>query len=434
MRFVGKQHVLIVVENLPVPFDRRVWMEATTLQKAGYDVSVICPVGKGCERTYEVINGVHIYRHPLPPEGNGALGYMREYASALRWELKLAKHVWNERPFDAIHICNPPDLLFMVAGYFKARYGTKVVFDQHDLNPELYLDKYGRKDGFYHTLVAAEKATYATADVVIATNESYREIALTRGQKRPEQVFVVRSGPDLNRFKPTAANPAFKRGKRFLVGYLGVMGQQEGLDYLLRSIREIVYGQGRRDIQFMLVGSGPALPELQTLATRLGIADQVEFSGRVPDAELLERISSCDVCVNPDPKTPFNDKSTMNKILEYMALGKPIVQFDTLEGRRSAAEASLYAKANDELDFADRILELLANPTRARTMGQLGLQRMRDALAWNHQAPKLLAAYDRLFGRQPAPGKLAPATPLIPTWPGAPDRPAVRDARAWNGW
>ncbi|MDB5100933.1 MAG: glycosyl transferase, group 1 [Cyanobacteria bacterium RYN_339] len=392
MRSAGS--VLIIVENLPVPFDRRVWMEATTLQRAGYEVSVICPVGKGYEAEYEELDGVHIYRHPMPPEGNGALGYLREYAVAIRWELKLAKKVWDERGFDLVHICNPPDFLFLVAGYFKAFKGVKVIFDQHDINPELYEAKYGRRDIFYATLLAAERATFATADVVISTNESYREIALTRGKKADDQVFIVRSGPDLKRFKPTIANGAYRRGKRFLVGYLGVMGQQEGIDCLLRSIQHIV--KTRTDIHFMLIGNGPAFDELQALVIELGIGDYVEFTGRVGDAELLERLSTCDVCVNPDPKTPFNDKSTMNKILEYMALGKPIVQFDILEGRRSAAAASLYA--TDEVDFAAKILELLGDPLRSALMGQEGRRRMSQALEWAHQAPKLLAAYARAFG------------------------------------
>lgn len=399
MRSAGK--VLIIVENLPVPFDRRVWMEATTLQRAGYEVSVICPVGKGYEAEYEVLEGVHVYRHPLPPEGHRAAGYLREYAVATGWEFRLALRVWRERGFDVIHVCNPPDLMFMVAAFFKAVHGVRVVFDQHDINPELYEAKYGRRDVFYHALVAAERATFKTADVVISTNESYREIALSRGRKHPDDVFIVRSGPDLGKFRPKPPNPAYRNGRRHLVGYLGVMGQQEGIDLLLHAIHHLVSVNQRYDIQFMLIGSGPAIADLKVLATQLGIDDVVEFAGRVPDAELLERLSSCDMCVNPDPKNPFNDRSTMNKILEYMALSKPIVQFDLMEGRRSAAGASLYAKANDPQDLAANIVELLADPFRGAQMGHEGRLRMEDALSWSHQAPRLLAAYRRAFGLKP---------------------------------
>jgi len=330
--------VLIVVENLPSPFDRRVWMEATTLTRAGYEVSIICPQGKGYEERYEVIDDIHIYRHPMPPDISSVKGYLTEYATAVYWEFRLAQRVWKERGFDIVHICNPPDLLFLTAGWFKLFKGVKVIFDHHDINPEMYEAKYGRKDFFYYGLRLVERLTFATADTVICTNESYREIALTRGGKKMDDVFVVRSGPDLSIFQPTPPNSAYRRDRRYLVGYVGVMGEPEGIDYLLESIRYLVYDQNRRDIQFMLMGSGPMFEQLQDLAKQLGVDEFVEFTGRIPDDELLERLSSCDVCVNPDKKMPYNDKSTMNKIMEYMAMGKPIVQFDLKEGRQSAGK------------------------------------------------------------------------------------------------
>lgn len=386
--------VLILVENLPVPFDRRVWMEATALRQSGYEVSVICPVGKGCEREYEELEGIHIYRHPLPPERSSAAGYIREYLWALRWEFRLARRVWKERGgFDLIHLCNPPDLLFLVALRYKLLRGVRVIFDQHDLNPELYEAKFGKRDLFYHALRLAEKWTFRTADAVISTNESYREVALQRGGKKPEQVFVVRSGPDLSRFVPQEGRADYRGDAAWLVGYVGVMGEQEGIDVLLQAVRELVHVRGRRDIRFMLIGGGPAVPDMKRLAADLGVADCVEFAGRVPDEELIARLSSCDVCVNPDPKTPFNDRSTMNKILEYMALGKPIVQFDLLEGRRSAGEASLYAEPNDPADFAGKIEALLADPEERARRGAIGYARMRDVLEWRHQIPQLEAAY-----------------------------------------
>lgn len=387
--------VLIVVENLPSPFDRRVWMEATTLKKAGYEVSIICPQGKGYEKSYEVIDEIHIYRHPMPPDISSIKGYLSEYAAALYWEFRLAHRVWRERGFDIIHICNPPDLLFLVAGWFKFFKGVKVIFDHHDINPEMYEAKYGRRDIFYYGLRLVERLTFATADTVITTNESYREIALTRGGKPPENVFVVRSGPDLSRFQVTAPNSNYRGAKKYLVGYVGVMGEPEGIDYLLEAVRYLVYNRDRRDIHFMLIGSGPMFEQLQRLAKQLQIAEFVEFTGRIPDEELLERLSSCDVCVNPDKKMPYNDKSTMNKIMEYMAMGKPIVQFDLKEGRQSAGEASLYAEGNNAIDLADKITELLADSARRQEMGDLGLQRMKESLEWRYQIPQLLGAYGR---------------------------------------
>lgn len=391
MESVGK--VLIIVENLPIPFDRRVWMEATTLKNAGYEVSVISPKGKGFESDYELIEGIHVYRHPMPPDESSVKGYFREYFCALRWEFKLARKIWRERRFDVVHICNPPDLLFLVAGWFKLLKGVKVIFDQHDINPELYETKYGRRDLFYKALCLAERVTFSIADIVISTNESYKEIALTRGGKSPEQVFIVRSGPDLSKFSPVTPNPAYGMGKKYMVGYVGVMGEQEGIDYLLKSIKYIVKEKHRQDIHFMLIGGGPVVEQLKELTKEFGIQSFVEFTGRISDEELLARLSSCHVCVNPDKKTPFNDRSTMNKVLEYMALGKPVVQFDLLEGRRSAAEASLYAKPNDYIDFAEKIIELIENADRSIMMGEVGRRRMEYELEWRYQVPKLLNAY-----------------------------------------
>lgn len=387
--------VLILDENLPVPFDRRVWMEATSLRSAGFEVSVICPVGHGHEARYECIDGVHVYRHSMPPEGASALGYLREYAVALYHEFRLAAHVRRERGFHVIHTCNPPDLLFLVALWHKLRHGTRMIFDQHDINPELYVAKYGRKDVFYHLLRLFEWLTFRVADVVVSTNESYRSIALGRGGKSAEDVFVVRSGPDLDRFSPTAPNPAYRRGRSHLVGYVGVMGEQEGIDCLLEVVHHVVHERGRDDVQFMLVGGGTALERMQAYAKKLEVDPYVEFSGRVPDEELLERLSSCDVCVNPDPVNPFNDKSTMNKVLEYMALGKPIVQFDTTEGRNSAGDAAAYVAADDHRHFAREILRLLDEPERARAMGRTGRCRMERELEWSFQSPRLIAAHHR---------------------------------------
>lgn len=384
--------VLIIVENLPVPFDRRVWQEARTLKAAGAKVSIICPTGKNYETTYEVIDGIEIHRHTLPLDAGTAAGYLREYAAALLAETRLAWKVFFGTGFDTIHACNPPDLIFLVALPFKML-GKRFIFDHHDINPELFEAKFGKRGFFWRALKLLEWLTFKAADVSIATNDSYRRIAVERGGMAPEKVFVVRSGPDISRIKAVPPNPVFRNGRRFLVGYVGVMGDQEGIDLLLESVDHIVHKLGRDDIQFSLVGGGPSLDSLKAMSARLGLENHVTFLGRAPDQELFEVLSTADVCVNPDRVNPMNDLSTMNKILEYMAVEKPIVQFDVVEGRVSAADASLYAAKNDPVDFAAKIVELLADEPRRVQMGQLGRERVVRDLSWQTQIPALIDAY-----------------------------------------
>jgi len=297
------------------------------------------------------------------------------------------------RGFDVIQACNPPDTIFLIGAFYKI-FGKKFIFDHHDINPELYVAKFNRKDFFYKVLLAFERWTFETADVCIATNDSYRRIAIERGGVSPSRVFVVRSGPDLSRLKILPADPALKQGKRFLVGYVGVMGRQEGIDGLLTAVRHIVHRLGRTDVHFGLVGGGTSLAEAKELAKELDVHEYVTFTGRVPDAELLAMLNTADICVNPDVANEMNDKSTMNKIMEYMALGKPIVQYDLTEGRVSAADASLYAAKNDPIDLAVKMLTLLDDEALRRRMGEIGQRRVRDVLAWEHEVPRLLAAYD----------------------------------------
>jgi glycosyltransferase involved in cell wall biosynthesis len=394
------RRVLFLVENLPSPFDRRVWQEASALRDAGYAVSIICPTGRGYEKKFEVIDGIYIWRYALPMEGQGPLGYAIEYGLALFWSFFLSLKIFFGRGFDVVHACNPPDLLFLVAGFFKLL-GKKFVFDHHDANPELYEAKFGRRDLFWKLMLWLEKLTFRFADVSIATNESYRRIAIERGGLPPERVFVVRSGPSLERMKQVPPVEALKRGRRYLVAYVGVMGRQEGIDYLLRAIAHIVHHLGRHDVHFGLVGGGTSLQEIQGLARGLGVAQYVTFTGRVPDAELLAMLNTADVCVNPDVANAMNDISTMNKVMEYMALGKPIVQFDLAEGRFSAQEASLYAGKNDPIDLAAKILELLESTEKRQAMGAFGRRRVQDELEWRYEAPKLLAAYASLWRRSP---------------------------------
>jgi glycosyltransferase involved in cell wall biosynthesis len=404
------RRVLIIVQNLPVPFDRRVWQEARALAARGYQVAVICPVGRGFTARYERLEGIHIYRHPLPLEARGALGYLLEYGCSLFWELLLSFRVLRRHGFDAIHACNPPDNIFLIGALYKALARKRFLFDHHDINPELYEAKFGRRGLLYWLVRLSERLTFLLADISIATNESYRRIALERGRMPPEKVFVVRSGPSLERLRILPPAPRWKRGRAFLVGYVGVMGAQEGIPYLIEAARHIVRERGREDVHFVLIGGGPALEAMRRLTAEQGLDSHIEFLGRVPDEQLLEVLNTADVCVNCDEVNPMNDKSTMNKIMEYMALAKPIVQFELTEGRFSAREASLYAKPNDALDFADKIVTLLDDPERRRRMGQFGRNRVERQLAWDYEAPKLLAAYEALFAPRATPAR--PAAPL----------------------
>ena len=390
-----QRRVLILVENLPSPFDRRVWQEATTLRSAGYGVSIICPTGKGYEKKFESIDGIDIHRYDLPNEAEGALGYLIEYSAALFWTFLLSLRI----RFDVIHACNPPDLFFLIGGFYKL-FGKKFLFDHHDANPELYEAKFGRRDFFWKVMVWVERLTFKCADVSIATNESYKRIAIERGGMDPRKVFVVRSGPSLERMKVVTPDERLKCGRRYLVGYVGTMGRQEGIDLLLVAVREIVHRIGRRDIHFGLVGGGTSVDEMKALAAELGVADYVTFTGRVPDAEMLAMLNTADVCVNPDVANEMNDKSTMNKIMEYMALGKPVVQFDLTEGRFSAQQASVYARKNDSADLAAKIVELVDDPARRSAMGEFGRRRVVNELEWRYEAPKLLAAYAAVEGRR----------------------------------
>lgn len=392
-----KRRILIIIENLPAPFDRRVWQEATTLRDAGYVISIVCPTGKGYEKRYELVEGIPIYRYKLPTEGSSAMGYLVEYSVALFQQFVLSWKVLFGPGFDAIHACNPPDNIFLIGGFFKIFLGKKYVFDHHDINPELYVAKFGRRDLFYRLMLLWEKLTFRTADVSIATNESYKKIAVERGGMNPEKVHVVRSGPDLNRTKQVPPNRNWKNGRKFLVGYVGVMGTQEGLDYLLTSVPYLVHVYKRNDVQFVLVGDGTELEALKRLSVELEIADYVTFTGRVPDETLMEVLSTSDICVNPDAVNEMNDKSTMNKIMEYMALGKPIVQFEMTEGRYSAQGASLYAEPNNPESLAKNILMLLDDPDARERMGKLGRKRVVNELQWKYEVPKLLAAYEAVF-------------------------------------
>lgn len=395
MELTGKK-ILIIVENLPVPFDRRVWQEATSLKNSGAEVFVICPKGKGYEESYIFLDGIHIFRHPMFYEANGPLGYLFEYGNALFWEFLLSLKIFFHYGFDVIHACNPPDLIFLVGFPYKL-IGKKFVFDHHDINPELYIAKFNKRDIFYRLLCLFEKLTFKLADLSIATNESYKEIAIKRGKMPPDRVFVVRSGPNLNRLKIMPPNNSYKRGKNILIGYVGVIGQQEGIDHLLKALKVLVEKYNIYDFHCIICGGGTELENMKNLSAQLGLNDLVEFTGRIPDDQLLEILNTADICVNPDIYNEMNDKSTMNKIMEYMALGKPIVQYDLKEGRFSAGEASLYAKPNDIEDFANKIHELIKDPDKRKKMGEFGRTRIENELQWCYEEKKLIMTYKKLF-------------------------------------
>ncbi|MBC2642976.1 MULTISPECIES: glycosyltransferase family 4 protein [unclassified Rhodococcus (in: high G+C Gram-positive bacteria)] len=395
------RHILILVENLSVPFDRRVWQESSALVEAGYCVTVICPMGTTQDIEPDVtIDGVRILRYPLRAAEGGPLGYLREYGLALWHTTRLALRVRRDDPVDAVHACNPPDLLFLVAALLRPA-GTRFVFDHHDLVPELFLSRFpGGGPILYWATRFLERLTFATADAVISTNDSYRRVALERGRLAPERVTVVRSAPDLSRFVRRDPDPNLKRGKRYLAAYLGVMGPQDGVDYALRALAHLRDRLGRDDLHCIFMGAGDSFDDMVALSEKLGLTDMVEFTGRVPDEFVQRCLSTADVCLAPDPRNPLNDVSTMNKVVEYMAMGRPLVSFDLVESRVSAGESAVYAPANDEAVFAAGIDELLRDPQKRRRMGELGRARVEQQLSWDTSRRALADFYARLFAAE----------------------------------
>ncbi len=393
-----KKHVLILVENLPVPFDRRVWQEATALVQKGYEVSVVCPRTRGYNQRYEVLEGVHIYRHFLPFEANGVAGFILEYTTALAGQLMLAiKAYWRHR-FDVIQACNPPDLLFLVAAPFKLL-GVRFIFDHHDAFPELFQVKFPSRTLLYRITRFAEFLTFRMADRVITSSNALQQLGVERSGKRPEQITLVRSSPDLRRLSQVCANPALREHFPYLVLYIGIIGQQDGLDLLLRAVAHLVYPRQRKDILFMVVGDGPQRTAIEALAAELKIEPYLRFTGYLSGAPLFECLASADLGVCPDPKNVFNDKLSMNKVMEYMSFGLPVVQFNLNENRLLAGDAAVYAgDDNDPKALAVAIAGLLDDPERRKAMGVLGRRRLETELAWSLQANAYLRVYEELLG------------------------------------
>ena len=397
--------VVIVVQNLPVPFDRRVWLEATSLTKAGYDVTCICPTGKGFDTTYQVIDGIRVHRYRVPVDANSNLGFLFEFVWCfLRTGMKLAR-VATTRGVDVLHICNPPETYFPFAWIVRLA-GRKFLFDHHDLSPEMFEAKIiARPDKARLSFVErqlrrgltwCEKQTFLAANLVITTNESHKRIAIERGKRNPEDVIVVRSGPDLDRLTPTEPVKHWRNGKRFLAAYLGEICEQDGVDHLVRAMKHLRDDLGATDVHCVFVGGGPHQQVIKDYADELGVAEICHFTGRVSDELLSEILSSADIGVDPDPLTPWSNQSTMNKIMEYMVFELPIVSYNLDEARVSAQDAALFVEPNDELALAAGMLELFHDPDRRREMGKFGRARVEDKLSWAHSEPNLLAAYSIL--------------------------------------
>ena len=393
--------VLIIVQNLPVPFDRRVWLECQALVSAGYRVAVVCPQGRD-DPSYEVVNTVEIYKYrPYAPGGSKA-SFVAEYLYSFIATAWLTLKARRKGRFSAIQACNPPDIFWPLGLFFRALEGTRFVFDHHDLCPELYLSRFPEAPKLpYRGLRALERRTHRTADHVISTNDSYRDIAVTRSGKKPADVTVVRTGPDSDRLQRGGVDPALRRGRRYLAAYIGVMGPQDGVDIVVRAADIVVHQLGREDIAFTLIGSGDCFNELVALRDELGLAGHVEFTGRAPDELVAQILSTADVGLSPDPKNPLNDLSTMNKSMEYMAFELPVVAFDLRETRVSVADAGVYVTPNDVDEYARTIVALTDDEPKRALLGKLGRARVEQELAWNLQKEAYLDVYRRLLRRDP---------------------------------
>lgn len=393
-----KPSCVIVVENLPVPFDRRVWQEACALRDAGWAVSVICPATKDYPKREETIDGIDVLRHHLPVEAYGKLGFLVEYSAALFHEFRLLFRVWRRSGIDVIQGCNPPDLIFLVAAPFKLL-GTRFVFDHHDICPELFAVKFGRKGFLHRALLLCEWLTFRTADWVISTNETFREIAIGRGQKRADRVVSIYSYPDRSKLRRVEPNPALKNGRNLALGYIGIIGEQDGVDHLIRATRHLVHDMGRDDVQTIVVGDGPAAAALHKLAAKLNIADHVTFTGYLRGQALLEALSTFDIAVIPDPINEYNDKISMNKVFEYTTLGIPAVAYKLTETMRLFGDAAAYAESGTPEGLAAEILKLIRDPDLRAALAQRSLERARLAFDWDREAKKYVAVFEQLVAR-----------------------------------
>lgn len=390
-----KKHVLFIVENNPVPRDIRVWSEAMAVKEMGYDVTAICPQSKRAPLKYEKIDGIDIYRHFIPFEASGKFGFLIEYINALFWELLLSFRIYIKKPFHIIHGANPPDHIFIIALFYKL-FGVKYIFDHHDICPENFCAKFDKGGFFFKILLYMEKLSIETANIVISTNESYKKIAMERCNKHKDKVIVVRNGPDLSRMIFMDPNDGLKNGFDYLVAYVGVIGNQEGIDNLLNAVKYIVFERKIENIKFTIVGTGPDWKNVVALSKKMKLDKYVNFTGYIPKKELHEIFATADICVNPEFRNSFTDKSTMIKVMEYMTFGNPIVQFKTKEGAITAAGAAINVGTNDEKDFAEAIIDLLKDQEKRKRMGEIGRKRIYEELCWAKQKVNLERAYSYL--------------------------------------
>jgi glycosyltransferase involved in cell wall biosynthesis len=394
-----KPRVLIIVQNLPVPFDRRVWLECQALVAAGYDVTVICPKAQD-DPAHEVIDDVVIHKYKPYAPGGSKIGFIAEYAYSFLATAWLTLKARRRGKFTVLQACNPPDIFWPIARILRMLDGTKFVFDHHDLCPELYESRFPDGPSLPHKgLLRLERATHRTADHVIATNDSYREVAIARSGKNARDVTVVRTGPDPRKLKRGQPDLSRRRGRQFLVAYIGVMGPQDGVDLAVKAAHEVVVTRGRTDIAFTFIGGGDSHDDVVALRDRLSLANHVEFTGRVPDEVVAEVMSSAHIGLSPDPKNPLNDVSTMNKTMEYMAFELPVVAFDLQETRVSAGDAAVYVEPNDVEKYAGAIIDLIDDEPRRQRMAASGRDRVERELAWRHQRTAYVGVYDRLTGR-----------------------------------
>jgi glycosyltransferase involved in cell wall biosynthesis len=391
------RRTLIIVEDLPASTDQRLWSEAKTLHQAGYEVSIICPKGRHVEAREETIEGIHIFRHPTLFKTRKYLGKIIESSFILFWDFMLSIKIARRHGFDVIHICNPPDIIYLIGAIYKIFRKKSVLFDYRDASPERYEATFGKRNFFWQLRKLIERRAFKSADVSLSINESHRKIAISRGRMSPDRNIVIRACPDIEHVKPGLLDARWRNGRTYLVCYAGDTSKDEGLDLLVDAINYIVHEHNRSDIQFVIVGGGPEWHEIANLCAKMDLSEFVTFAGLVDDKTLFTILSTADICVDPRRVTPVNIISTSHKLMKYMAMGKPIVQFDMNEGRLLVQDASRYAKANDPIDFAKMILELIEHPKIRNLMGEFGRQRVKEELSWRREQRKLLVAYDALF-------------------------------------
>ncbi|WP_020662872.1 glycosyltransferase family 4 protein [Amycolatopsis benzoatilytica] len=398
-----RRHVLIIVQNLPVPLDRRVWLECRALSEAGYQVSVICPKGTG-EPAYQVLDGVHLYKYAPPPDSTGVLSYLVEFGYCWLRTALLSLKVWKRRRFDAVQACNPPDTYWALARLWRLR-GVRFVFDHHDLNPEVFRSRFGEPAGLAARIQLAglywlERMTFRTADRVVSTNASYRRIAVERGHVPVEHTTIVRSGPDTSVMRPRRPRPELRRGKDYLAVWLGIMGPQDGVDEVLEVAARVVREHHRTDVQFAILGFGDCLEDLRAQCTEMGLDDYVHFTGMVGPDEIADYFSTADVGLSPDPYSPLNDVSTMNKTMEYLAFALPVVASRLTENSLSAGDCAVYVKPGATAEFAAELVALLDDPQRRAELGKAGRVRAETELDWAPQARAYLSVYRDLFDEE----------------------------------